>query len=75
MDVELKAKYETRLNTISSVTCVVQSVYKSIKVSVFFCLMERYCNIYYSATMNFYLHICEKLSLHLIEFLSRPITW
>ena len=39
MDVEVKAKHETRLNKISSVTCVVQSVYKSIKVSVFFCLM------------------------------------
>ena len=36
--------------------------------------MKKYSNSYYSATMNLYLHICDKLSHLFTELLSRPIT-
>ena len=40
--------------------------YQSIKTNIFLFLIKRYSKIYNSATMNIYLHICYKLSIHVI---------
>ena len=42
-----------------------QSINQSIKTNIFPCLIKD--NVYYSATVNIYLHVCDKLSLHFTD--------
>ena len=52
---------------------IYQSINQSIKTNKFLSLIKRYSNIYYSATMNIYLYIWDKLSHLVTELLRKPI--
>ena len=50
-----------------------ETINQSIKTKIFLFQIKRYSNIHYSATINFYLHICDKVSHQFTELLSGPI--
>ena len=65
---------DTTCSTSNSNISINQSINQSIKTNIFPCLLKRCSNIHYSTTMNIYLHICDKLSLHFTDKQNRPIT-